>query len=600
MHVAHARVLAACGAFFAIPKVASAQATGADGASLPESEAGDLTGTPYPNAMTGTGNDWRFSWHGYLRAPMRIGMSARPGCSGNPPGTALDRSGVAVNTTATTAFAPPATPCAGPGQPTTSFHSPMIPDDQYLAWTYDRQSEKDLAEVFLSYGNDIVVGTVGLEGLGFTDAGYNHNYALQLGIAQGYVTITPDLNMTGLKTEAKVGSFWSKYGMAGEADAGKYDTYLFGRTHQMGETLKVEYSRGPFRFRLEDGIGTKSEQVAVGNAIVNTNMTPYAAPTVATSSETSQEGMPGFTLLHHLHAGFSYQGIVEVNAHYLEASSQDARIASSTVTGSNGGNGGIDGGQISVVGGEARLRGGMFGNLYIGYSNIDAKQAEYVGPVIEVIHSMGGGGNPNGIPFFDSGNGLVDNYLGACGPVGAHTCPDFVHDQGTGTIQTVLMQYDYSFGLLYRKLRDPGSQFRRGDGSDLTLSMFFMYNAITTRDGSMPTQRLKYGADLVYSPLPWFGVGARVDEVNPNLTNDGAQASQETQFTVIGPKLTFRTRFLTHEEITAQWLHYTYAKNVLPQAPYNGLPYQGLQAGQQPVAYYPDPDVFGLKATMWW
>ncbi len=510
----------------------------------PAAETGNLTGTPNPNAM-GSGSDWRFSWHGYLRAPMRVGWQARPACpTGVMPGTPVNGSGMV------SAAGAVGTPCAGTGvgQNGTSFHTPMLPDDQYLAWTYDRQSEKDWAEVFLNYGNDHVVGTVGLQGFGFTDAEYNHNYAAQFGISQGYVTVTPDFGIPKLKTEVKVGSFWNKYGMAGQYDAGKYDTYLFGRTHSMGEDLKGEYTVGSVRFRLEDGIGTKSEQVMVGNPI---------QANVAVNNSSVMEGEPGFTLLHHFHAGFSYKDVLDVNFHYLTAWSQDARVASPAY-------GGIDGGQETIMGAEAHVWGGMFGNLYVGYSSIDARQVEYVGPVIEVVHSMGGGGNPGGANgFFDQGYGLVDNYLGYC-----TQCAN-PQDQGTGRIQTVEAQYDLSLGLLYRKLQNPNAGFW-GDGSDLTVSLFMMYNAVDTRDGTMPTQKLKYGTDVIYTPLKWFGVGLRMDNVIPNLTNDGATVNQQTEFTAVGPKLIFKSKFVTHEEITINYTHYTYWANVLPQSPYNG------------------------------
>ena len=526
--------------------------------------------------MGGGGSDWRFSWHGYMRAPMRIGQGDVPTCpKGTMPGTPVNNMGMANPAMGA------ATPCAGPGQPTTAFHTPMVPDDQYLAWTYDRQSEKDWAEVFLNYGNDMVVGTVGLQGFGFTDAEYNHNYPAQFGISQGYVTITPHLPVPKLKMEIKVGSFWNKYGMAGQYDAGQYDTYLFARTHSMGEDIKAEYGVGSFKFRLEDGIGTKSEQVMVGN--------PVSAGTAMsiTPGGSITEGMPGFTLLHHIHAGFSYKDVLDVNFHYMTAWSQDARIATST-------NDGIDGGTETVSGVEAHVWGGMFGNLYLGFADIQAQQAEYVGPVIETIHSMGGGGYPNGQQFFDQGFGIVDNFLGTCGQGGttASSCKDPAHDQGTGTIQTIEAQYDYSFGLLYRKLQSASAGFW-GDGSDLTLSLFMMYNYIQTKDTSMPTQKLKYGADLIYTPLPWLGVGVRFDEVNPDLDNNSSLKDQN--FSVIGPKLIFKSRFITHEAITLQWAHYMYAANVLPQSPYNG----GSPGSGFPV-YYADQNVYGLKATIWW
>ena len=115
----------------------------------------------------------------------------------------------------------------------------------------------------------------------------------QLGIAQGYLTIHPDLGVPNFRFLAKVGSFWNKYGMAGEYDAGKYDTYMFGRTHQMGEVLEAEYDLDDVTFRLSHGIGTRGEQIAF-------QQLQAGAPTFPSGLENNY---PGFTLLQHGHAG---------------------------------------------------------------------------------------------------------------------------------------------------------------------------------------------------------------------------------------------------------------------------------------------------------
>jgi hypothetical protein len=473
--------------------------------------AAQLTGTPNPSALgESTGDELRFSTHGYFRAPLRVGMGDRPSCAdGAVAGTV--QGGV---------------PCAGPGQSGLNFHSPYLPDDQYLDWRYTRQWERDWAEVFLNYGNSRVVGTVGLQAYNFTDASYN-NTSAQFGIAQAYVTLRPNVGPSA-RVDWKIGSFWNKYGGAGKYDAGKYDTYMFGRTHAMGETLAGELDVGDFTIRAAHGIGAKAEQ---GNT----------AP-------------PGFTLLHHVHAGASYKKIVDVNLHYLVSWSQDARATPAVPDGS-----------ISVVGGEARITGGIAGELYAGYSHIAAKSAQAVGPGIEVVHSLGGGG-------VGAGNGIVDNYLGACA-----TCT--AADLGTGSIDTLALQYDYSFGRLYRKLTT-GAGFW-GDGADVTLSLFGMYTIVSSRDADADgTKKLKYGADLVYSALPWLAVGARFDRVMPS-SKDSEQA-----FTVISPKVMFRAKWITHEEITLQYSHYAFGSNVKPQAPNTAAP--------------PDANVVGIKATMWW
>jgi hypothetical protein len=479
----------------------------------------NLTGTPNPSALgQSASDDWRFSTHGYFRAPLRVGVGSRPACG------AMQAAGTAIN----------GVPCAGPGQSTTNLHSPFLPDDQYLDWRYTRQWEQDWTEVFLNYGNSHVVGTVGFQAYNFTDAGFNDTNA-QLGIAQGYVTLTPDVGLSNVRVKWKVGSFWEKYGQAGKYDAGKYDTYLFGRIHQIGEALAGEMDVGDFTLRLSHGIGTKLEQVAAGTA-----------PTV---------GAPGFTLLNHLHAGASYKKVVDANVHYLVSWAQDARATATTPDG-----------KISVVGGEVRVTGGLAGDLYGGYSHIDAVDAGAVGPAIEVMHSLGGGGH-------QTGNGLIDNYLGAC--MGCAPA-----DVGTGKVDTVEIAYDYSFGQLYRKIRDPNASFW-GDGMDLTVSLFGMYTVVSSKDPTADgIKKLKYGADVIFNALSWLGVGARTDIVQPTA-KDTSQS-----FWVISPKIMVRTKFITHEEVTAQYSRYSYNSGVTPQPPNN--------------AYPPDENVFGIKATMWW
>lgn len=506
----------------ALPPPAPAAGAGADTA--------NLTGTPNPSGLgPGVGDEWRFSTHGYFRAPLRVGMGKRPACgAGQMPGTP------AANTV----------PCAGPNQSQTNFHNPFLPDDQYLDWRYTRQWEQDWTEVFLNYGNSRVVGTVGIQAYNFTDAGFNDTNA-QFGIAQGYVTVHPDVGLSSVRLNWKVGSFWDKYGGAGQYDAGKYDTYLFARTHQIGEALAGEMDVGDFTLKLSHGIGARLEQVAAGTA-------PAA-------------GAPGFSLLNHLHAGASYKKLVDANLHYLVAWAQDARVSPDKPDG-----------KISVAGGEVRVSGGIGGDLYAGYSHVDAVDAGAVGPVIEVIHSLGGGGH-------QTGNGLIDNYLGTC-----PTCAPA--DVGKGSIDTVELQYDYSFGLLYRKLQDPNASFW-GDGADLRLSLFGMYTAVSSKDPAADgVKKLKYGADLVFSPLAWLGVGARADIVQPTSkdtqTATGVVKAADERFWVISPKVMLRTKFLTHEEITAQYSHYSYGSGVTPQTPNATFP--------------PDENVFGIKATMWW
>jgi hypothetical protein len=548
-------------------------------------EAGALTGTPNPSALdAAAGDGWRFSFHGFTRSPLRIGVGNRPQCpAGAAAGTPVTASG-SLNPAAGVAQVP----CAGAGQSTTALHSPFVPDSQYLDWRYDRQQEYDWTELFFNYGNSLVTATVAIMGFGFSDAEYiaYNNASTQLGIAQGYVTIHPDLGLRSLRLQAKVGSFWDKYGMAGEYDAGKYDTYMFGRTHQTGETIEAEYDVSDVTLRLSHGIGTRAEQIAF-------TQLQAGNPTLPSGNENNY---PGFTLLQHLHAGVSYKNLLDVNAHYLSSWAQDYRAVGVS-------NGALTDGQIQVYGAEVRLKpGGVGGRLYAAYSHIQASNPQAVGPVVEAVHSLGGGN-------YESGNGILDNFLGCSAPVAGTTttntfggfCETTQNSLGAthGSIDTVEVQYDYSFGALYRKLAT-GEGFW-GSGWDVNLSLFGMYSAVSSSLTTQQTgsslqgdgvKKLKYGGDLVVAPLPWLGIGVRADFVQP--TN--VDTSQN--FFVISPKLMFHTKWVTHEEITLWYSHYSYGSAVLPQPP-NGVvnPNTGMGvAGPFP----PDQNVFGIKGTFWW
>jgi hypothetical protein len=578
-------------------------------------ETGSLTGTPDPNALPpDAGDELRFSSHGFIRAPMRIGVGDRPSCGANKTGTYLLQNGTPAIVSPLPKVAPAAaiiqgggdntlsTPCAGAGQSTTNFHSPWVPDDLYLDPRYTRQWEKDWTEVFLNYGNSYALGTVAFEAFGLTDAEHFSldNISSQLGIAQAYVTLTPHLG-AHIRIKTKIGAFWNKYGMSGKYDAGKYDTYLFGRTHVMGEVIEAEADAGDLTFRLSEGFGVKDEEL---------EFSPITYP------------FPGFTMVPHAHAGVSYKKIIDFNAHIIYALSQDARVENVPLGGDGvAGEGPVSpanpidpDGHIGVTGAEVRFSGGVFGELYAGYSHVFAAEAQEVGPAIEPISSLGGySGGPgqpgSAVPAamgvspttdYYGPNGIVDNYLGSCPKCTAAQL-------GTGQIDTVLVQYDFSFGYLWRKTKNHNADFR-GDGPDVRMSLFGEYQSVSSTDvgtNGMPenplvgdgVKKLKYGTDIVVSPVPWLGLGVRADYVQP--TNKDLHES----FGVLSPKIIFRSSYLSHEEVTAQYSHYFDGADVMPQGPNGPLPFSG-GPGCAPnpswTCSVPDKNVFGVKATMWW
>ncbi len=568
-----------------------------------KSDSADIAGSTSSN-----GSDWKFSWNGFIRAPLRIGVGHRNPCpTGVTPAVQAGRDASNFWSSLTNPGGGASSPylggyCAAPGQSSTVFHSPYIPDDQYLSWTFTRQWEQSWAEVFLSYGNDKVKGTVGIQGYDFTDASMLGNQAspAQFGIGQGWVTITPDLPVDGLGLNWKVGAFWEKFGMAGRYDGGPYDTYMIGRTHQMGEALAATYQTGDLTFKLEHGFGAHLEMVPAGIPISGSQMSlNYLNYNGQVNNFYPPGASPGFTLLNHVHAGVAYKKKIDFNVHYMMAWSQDDREEGTLGSSPTGFGAGslpppVDSsaqadGHLAVAGAEVRLSGGWLGDLYLAYSHIDAKNVTTVGPAIEVLHSSGGGGH-------NGGNGIYENFFNGVG-------------NGTGQIDSVQVYYNGRTNIV---------------GVDLKYALFGMYSTVNGTDASSinlltgkataGTQKLKYGVDLLANLFPWFGVGVRGDYVQPD-SNDTNES-----FGVLSPKLVFRSRYVTHEEITLQYSHYWNGSDTLPQqwlaqvgvknistnagyAASQGKLGPGTTSGYQNYAgpVYPnDSDVFGIKATMWW
>ena len=143
-------------------------------------------------------------------------------------------------------------------------------------------------------GNNVVTGTVAVQGYHFTDGNWSFPEA-QFGIGQGWVEINHDLGYENVAFNARVGSFWAAYGTAGVWDAGSYNTYLFGRTHVMGATTRLdvglddEYTLGG-----EVGFGAKRPDPSIYNRA-------------------------RFTMLGHVHGFLDWVDEVKFGAHLLHS-----------------------------------------------------------------------------------------------------------------------------------------------------------------------------------------------------------------------------------------------------------------------------------------
>jgi hypothetical protein len=496
-------------------------------------------------------SEWKFDVSGYFRAPIRF--------SWGPP--------------VSTQTAP-----ANAGDGGTQLRTPpLVPDANYIDWRYTNSLVGPWTELNFHYGNDRVKATVQIASYNLTDAGYRRLEA-NLGINQAFLTLKyPELaNVEDLHLTLTIGGFTNRYGAAGRYDAGKYETYLFGRTHVAGETATLEYDVGDFTFAFEEGFGGKLEPIPFYGP-------PGALP--ATNPNTALpvwEPYPGQvaqepTFVAHVHGGIVYKKMLLFGAHYIDTFANGNELANAyggqglaTAPAPYGGmsrKAGTSAPQIVTWGFDLKLLGGVLGDGYIGFSHLKAVSAQYLADAIEVLHSFGGWQ-------------LHDNFFGVPGAA----------DDTTGSINSVEFQYVFSFGQLFHY-----PQAFWGDGPDLITSVFAMYNKVDApMNPTYSVGKFKGGAEIAYIPLPWLGLGARYDLVEPNLSNSNSN------FSVISPRIIFRTAFVTHEQVIIQYSRYFYATDTFPTAGMGGaamFPYN-TQAGGGGVTGA-DKNAATIAAIIW-
>lgn len=291
--------------------------------------------TPAFGAKAADETDWRFDFHGFIRAPLRLAINKRE----DPK----------------------------EGQAEVVYHAPpQVPDDLEM-FSHTGVVPTPYAQLNFSYGNSVVTGTATIVAQQPTVATGFFNPSTQLGVNDLFMTVVPDWGKA-LLVKFNLGAFSNRYGNMGENDEGQYGTPMIARINGVGETITASFGVGDWAFSVEQGIQGQSNKP-------NIDITPdvwndYADPNVGS----------GFA--NHVHAAVNYKGMASLTGHYITAFTQDARA-----TGANGRDG-----IISVLGADLRLGMGRFGHLFGGFAATKAEDANSVGRIIEVLNTRGGPG----------------------------------------------------------------------------------------------------------------------------------------------------------------------------------------------------------------
>ena len=408
------------------------------------------------------------------------------------------------------------------GQSGYDIRTPFLVDDDYFrsGFAYTRIQEQDWTELYLSVGNRYLTGEVALMGSLYSDWA-QPLIDRQWGIAQGFLRFHwgADGPRARFAVDVKAGAFWDRLGWLQ-----RYDTYLFARTHQMGGQARIEASAHNWSFWLMQGMGAHLEAL---------------------------DQNEGLTILNYLHAGARWRRNVEAGFYFLDSLEHDKRQLKE-----------INDADMRVWGVDVRVTAARLGSqLYFGGSKVEANQATYLAPAIEVMHAYGG-------------RGLTENYLGTQ-----------KSNNGTGALWSFAWDYSFSLRNLMR------ANFRHGaellGRSDLTLGFFGVVSYVQSEQKDPDPQINRNGRELYkwgleggYTPLSWLAIALRYDRVILDVKDDA------NSFRVITPRISLRTHWLADGEIFLQWSYYTYGARVQ------------LRPGQVALETQPDSNAFKIQAQL--
>jgi hypothetical protein len=476
----------------------------------------DILGVRDSREMAAMLERWSFSMKGSIRAPLRVGFGRR-----------------------------------NDGQPGTEMHAlPRIVGLGSGDWNYVGLAPNASVGLAITVANPVVSGTIMFSTSHLSDPSFS--VIDDIGLDQAYLTFKfPSAfgNRGGIALMA--GIFSERFGTSGpyQKSSGYYSTYLFGRTHQAGESLTFDLDLSKkLELILENGIGAKTETVPF---FANSERAPEGPPEA--DFFPGQQSQPyGSTFVHHTHAALLYDDYLRVAGHYLASWSPDDNTLA---VGKH-----IEPARLSVVGGDVHLDKELY-SAYLGYSHVDANNVYPLGDGVNVLHS-------------GSGRALKLNYFGQKDRFTGITPSNF-----SGTIDTLLWQGMLRVAPL---IGDPfGSR-------DLNVAVYGMYNKAKSpkQDELDPTSididddKLKFGVDVDLSLLKFMSVGTRVDRVMPRL------ADTSDAYTALSPRVSLYTKWKSKEQVIVQYTHFFLGKNTVPGSPYTD------------EYFHPDPDMLVVMGRM--
>jgi hypothetical protein len=412
----------------------------------------------------------------------------------------------------------------GEGQTNTVFHVPPQVLDEYGSFLGTGTLPGQWVALNFAYGNGIVSANISLNTWNPSQPSTYYQIGSQYFVNNAFLDFdVPALGPFKIHTQA--GYFYNYYGNLGPYGPGLYTNSIVGSPRGVGETTTVTFqARSDLLVLLEHGIMGNRDGKIPDDVVPN-------------GGNGSANPIFPAAWIHHLHLGVVRTGDPTLRAeiHYLTTWSQDDRVQraqDNPVTRYIDESAPKDG-RIDVLGADASVQSNKLGYLAVAGSYVRGNNAS-------TLHGL--------FTYGGEGQTLADRWWGQT-------------SQGTGSLYAAGVNWTGSLGRIVS-----GSAASSNDQPDLVLNvglvMAYTLAEVRVLEGTTdPTYtadiqqfnhrfRYKFGADGVYTFLPWMAAALRVDRVAPTSKDDG-----ET-FYVVAPRLIFKSSWLSRETLTlvyAKW-----------------------------------------------
>jgi hypothetical protein len=429
------------------------------------------------------------------------------------------------------------------GQSGTVIHTAPQTVEVYNSFNDTQSTPGNWVGLLFSYGNRYVTANVSFDTHNPSRAAAYEVIGSQYFLNDTFLSLrVPPVGK--LRLAWNVGAFSQPYGYLGEYGGGLYTPPLIGRVSGVGETLNAEYDLDDqLMLVVEDGFHGGNRTGKVPEGVLNTGSTNF-----------SDSNLPP-SWVHDAHIAIRRKGetTLQLMAHFITNWSMSDQVAPEPRD--NPDTRQWDerypkDGRIHVLGIDAKARSRTYGYLAFGAAFIDAKNAYR----LRGLSTYAG-----------DGVSLTNDWLGAT-------------TGGTGKIWVAAANYKISVGSL---MRAPEPFW--GDGPDLVVEVGAQVAGTKSEDPGFDGRlKNKFGADVLYTFVPWLGVGLRADRIAPNSKDP------EETFYAIAPRLQFRSNWQSHETVTLKYSKWFYGKHTHSDS-WDARPQEQL-----------DDHMLALSFGMWW